>query len=78
MQKINLKINTKEKHTISPYIYMQFMEPARMEAKAALEAYNGNDLGPIADLLANSILHSQKKDCYSDYLFLGQDLLPLL
>ena len=27
MQKINLKVNPKEKHSISPYIYMQFMEP---------------------------------------------------
>lgn len=37
MQKINVKINPKEKHKISPYLYMQFMEPLSV-ADASVDA----------------------------------------
>lgn len=41
--------------------YMQFMDPARTKAKAALEAYHGGQLGPMAELLANSIRKTNRE-----------------
>lgn len=82
MQKINLKINTKEKHTISPYIYMQFMEPlgtCDTSVDAAWDYANERWIPKVIDLVRDDLAPTMIRfgGCFASYYHWKEAVGPM-
>ena len=72
MEKIILKINTKEKHSISPYLYMQFMEPlgtCDTSVDAAWDYANERWIPKVIDLVRDDLAPTMIRfgGCFASY-----------
>jgi len=82
MQKITLKVNPKEKNKISPYIYMQFMEPlgtCDSSVDAAWDYSEERWIPKVIDLIRDDLAPTMVRfgGCFASYYHWKEAVGPM-